>query len=239
MIACYYATMQLIPAIDLLGNDAVRLEQGDYERVLFRQPIEALMVRIVASAPPLIHIVDLEGARDGALRPDVVQRCVAVAAGIPLQVSGGIRSIDAAHLALSAGASRVIVGTALWNDPEALDDYVEALGDQLVAAIDVRDGYLAVRGWLASAGLRVEEALGRCVAAGVSRLHVTAIERDGTMKGPDLALYRQACASGIAVVAAGGIRDDRDVNLLEEIGCEAAVMGVGYLARLGLAATDD
>jgi phosphoribosylformimino-5-aminoimidazole carboxamide ribotide isomerase len=239
MIACYYATMQLIPAIDLLGNDAVRLEQGDFERVLFRQPIEAFMGRIVASAPPLIHLVDLEGARDGALRLDVVQRCVAVAGGIPLQVSGGIRSIDMANLALGAGATRVIVGTALWNDPEGLDDYVEALGDQLVAAIDVRDGYLAVRGWLSSSGLRVEEALDRCVAAGVSRLHVTAIERDGTMKGPDLALYKQVCASGIAVVAAGGVRDDRDVALLEEIGCEAAVMGVGYLAHLGLVANDD
>jgi phosphoribosylformimino-5-aminoimidazole carboxamide ribotide isomerase len=231
--------MQLIPALDLLGDDAVRLEQGDYERVLFRQPIEEFMGRIVATNPPLIHVVDLQGARDGALRLDIVRRCVRAAGGIPLQVSGGIRSIETARLTLDAGASRVIVGTALWSTPEALVDYVNALGTTMVAAIDVRGGHLAVRGWLSSSGLRVNEALDHCVDAGVSRLHVTAIERDGTMQGPDLPLYEQACASGIPVVAAGGVRDDNDVALLEAIGCEAAVMGLGYLRRLGLDISDN
>jgi phosphoribosylformimino-5-aminoimidazole carboxamide ribotide isomerase len=226
--------MQLIPAIDLLGAHAVRLEQGDYDRVLFQQPIEEFMGRIVATGPSLIHIVDLEGARDGALRLDVIARCVAVAEKVPLQVSGGIRTVAAAKLALATGASRVVVGTALWGKPAALVEFVEALGDQLVAAIDVREGSLSVRGWLSSAGLSVDEALRLCRDAGVARLHVTAIERDGTMQGPDLALYKKVCASGIAVVAAGGVRNDRDVMALAEIGCEGAVMGVGYLARLGL-----
>jgi phosphoribosylformimino-5-aminoimidazole carboxamide ribotide isomerase len=226
--------MQLIPAIDLLGDDAVRLEQGNYDRVIFRQPLEEFMGRIVATAPPLIHLVDLEGARDGALRLDVVRRCLAIAGGTALQVSGGIRSIEAAQAALDARASRVIVGTALWSEATALDKYVDALADQLVVAIDVRDGLLAVRGWLASTALDVDEALARCVKAGVTRLHVTAIDRDGMMWGPDLALYQQVCASGLAVVAAGGVRNDTDVEALERIGCEAAIMGVGYLARLGL-----
>ena len=235
MLTCYYAAMQLIPAIDLLGDFAVRLEQGDYDRVLFRQHIEEFMARIVATSPELIHLVDLEGARDGALRTDVVRRCAEVAASCALQVSGGIRTVDAARSALEAGASRVLVGTAVWSDPGALDEFASALGERLVVAIDVRDGMLAVRGWLASSGLSVADALERCAAAGVRRLHVTAIERDGTMRGPDLALYQQVCASGIAVVAAGGVRDDADVEALARVGCEGAVMGVGYLARLGLA----
>jgi phosphoribosylformimino-5-aminoimidazole carboxamide ribotide isomerase len=226
--------MQIIPALDLLGNDAVRLEQGDFDRVLFRQPIEEFMGRIVATNPPLIHIVDLQGARDGALRTDVVRRCVNVSHGIPLQVSGGIRSTEAAHEALDAGASRVIVGTAVWVDEASLARYVRSLGERLVVAFDVKDGHLAVRGWVESTGLGVDEALERCLCEGVTRLHVTAIERDGTMRGPDLALYEKVCASGIAVVAAGGVRDDDDVAALERVGCEAAVMGVGYLARLGL-----
>jgi phosphoribosylformimino-5-aminoimidazole carboxamide ribotide isomerase len=226
--------MQLIPAIDLLGDDAVRLEQGDYERVIFRVPVEEFMGRIVASEPSLIHIVDLQGARDGAIRLDVVERCVILAGAIKLQVSGGIRSLDVARGALEAGASRVIIGTAAWAEPDALMHYVAALGAQLVVALDVRDGQLAVRGWLASTGLSVEEALERCLEANVTRLHVTAIERDGTMTGPDLGLYEQVCASGIAVVAAGGVRDDDDLARLEQVGCEAAVMGVGYLARLGM-----
>jgi phosphoribosylformimino-5-aminoimidazole carboxamide ribotide isomerase len=225
--------MQVIPALDLLGDDAVRLEQGDFERVLFRQPIEAFMARIVATAPPLIHIVDLQGARDGALRPEVVARCVRVAGDIPLQVSGGIRSTDAAQAAIDAGASRIIVGTAAWEG-DALEVFAQRFGGQLLVALDVRDGRIAIRGWTKSSGLDVDEALARCRDAGVVRLHVTAIDRDGTMRGPDLDLYRQVCASGLAVVAAGGVRDDNDVAALAGVGCEAAVMGLGYLARLGL-----
>lgn len=226
--------MQVLPALDLLGDDAVRLEQGDFERVIFRQPIEDFMARVVATEPPLIHIVDLQGARAGALRLDVVQRCVAVSDGIPLQVSGGIRSLDAVRAALDAGATRVIVGTAVWEDYDALALFARTFEQQLLVALDVRDGRIATRGWTESSGLDVDHALTLCREAGVARLHVTAIDRDGTLRGPDLALYRQVCASGIAVVAAGGVRDDRDLDALAAIGCEAAVMGLGYLPRLGV-----
>jgi len=126
------------------------------------------------------------------------------------------------------------VGTAVWQHADALGAYVDALGERLVVAIDVRDGELAIRGWTSSTGVSVEDALTRCRDAGVARLHVTAIERDGTMRGPDLALYEIACRFGLPVVAAGGVRDDRDVQALARVGCEAAIMGVGYLRTLGL-----
>jgi phosphoribosylformimino-5-aminoimidazole carboxamide ribotide isomerase len=226
--------MQIIPALDILGGDAVRLEQGDYDRVLFRQPLEEFMERIVATGPPLVHVVDLQGARNGALRPEVIERCHRSAQGIPLQVSGGIRSVESALAALDAGAQRVIVGTALWSDDDALAAFVGALGDQLVAGLDVRDGQIAVRGWRADTGLSLGDALARCSEAGVTRVHVTAIDRDGTMRGPDLPLYEEACRSSVLVVAAGGVRDDADVEALAAVGCEAAVMGMGYLSRLGL-----
>lgn len=234
MLVCYYAAMQIIPALDLLGEHAVRLERGDFDRVLFREPVEAFMARLVATGAPLIHVVDLEGARDGTLRVEMLARCYAAAKGTPLQVSGGIRSLESARVVLESGAARVIVGTALWNDDGALARFSESLGERLLAAIDVRDGRLALRGWRESSGLDVATALDRCRDAGVVRLHVTAIDRDGTMRGPDLALYRQACASGMAVIAAGGVRDDHDVEALEALGCEGAIMGVGYLSRLGL-----
>ncbi len=224
--------MQIIPAVDLLGDDAVRLEQGDFQRVVFSQPLEAFMERLVATQPALIHVVDLQGARDGAIRTDVIARCHRAAQGIPLQVSGGVRSIDAALDVLDAGAARVIVGTALWRGG-ALEAFATALGERMIAALDVRDGQLAVRGWTAATAISFESALERCRCANVRRLHVTAIERDGMMNGPDLELFESACASGIPVVAAGGVRDEDDLAALERIGCEAAVMGVGYLTHLG------
>jgi phosphoribosylformimino-5-aminoimidazole carboxamide ribotide isomerase len=226
--------MQVIPALDILGDDAVRLERGDYERVLFRQPLESFLKRLIATEPPLIHVVDLQGARDGALRPEIIARCVRAAEGTPLQVSGGIRTLESARATLDAGATRVIVGTALWAEDAALVAFANALGDQLLAALDVRDGRLAVRGWTSDSHIELDEAVARCQRAGVARIHLTAIERDGTMQGPDLALYEHVCTGGIPVVAAGGVRDDADLAALERVGCEAAVMGVGYLTRLGL-----
>ena len=128
----------------------------------------------------------------------------------------------------------MIVGTAAWAEPTSLKEFADALNEQLVVALDVRDGEISVRGWLSSSGVSVDDAVARCVDAGVTRLHVTAISRDGTMQGPDLALYEQVCRSEIRVVAAGGVRDEKDVADLEAIGCEAAIMGLGYLKRLGI-----
>ncbi len=235
MLACYNITMQLIPAIDLLGDFAVRLDQGDYDRVLFRHPLEDFVARVVATDPPMIHVVDLDGARSGIARLDLLRRCIALAEPVAVQVSGGLRSIDAAREALDVGAERVIVGSAAWATADALGRFADALGDRLVVALDVRDERISVRGWLADGGLGVADALQRCVDSGVTRVHVTAIDRDGTMRGPDLELYARACASGLAVVAAGGVRDDHDVTALADAGCEAAIMGVGYLTRIGLA----
>src|ERR1019366_4443024 len=148
------------------------------DRVLFRQPLEEFMERLVETHPALIHVVDLEGARDGALRPAVIERCRRAAQGIPLQVSGGLRSPGAARDALSAGAARVVIGTQLWQDDVSLGSFVQALGDQLVVALDVKEGRLAIRGWAAYAPLTLDEALERCLFEGVARLHVTAVARE-------------------------------------------------------------
>jgi phosphoribosylformimino-5-aminoimidazole carboxamide ribotide isomerase len=128
----------------------------------------------------------------------------------------------------------VIIGTAAFASNDALATFVEALGDALVVAVDVRDGVIATRGWLASEGLSVADAVARCQAAGVIRLHATAIDRDGTMGGPDLGLYETLCASGLKVVAAGGVRNDDDVAALAAVGCEGAVMGTAFAQRFGL-----
>jgi phosphoribosylformimino-5-aminoimidazole carboxamide ribotide isomerase len=222
---------RVVPAVDLLGGEAVRLEQGAFDRITVRAgDPEALVARFAAARPALIHLVDLEGARSGRVRPDVIARLVEAAAGIPVQASGGIRSVPDAEALLAAGASRVVVGTAAFAGPDALEQFAGPLGERLVVAVDARDGRVAVAGWERAAGISVEAAAERCAAAGVPRLLCTAVERDGTMSGPDLkllALVRER--SGLPVLAAGGIRSEADLAELAELGLEGAIVGRALL----------
>jgi phosphoribosylformimino-5-aminoimidazole carboxamide ribotide isomerase len=229
---------QVIPAVDLLGDEAVRLHQGDYEQVTLREADPAALVaRFAAAGAELVHVVDLDGARSGKLRPALIGELVRAAAPARVQASGGIRSVADAQALLDAGAARVIVGTAAFAEDDALERFASALGDALVVAIDCRDGKIAVRGW-ESEGYGVDEALDRCVAAGVVRLHCTAIDRDGTLAGPDLALLAHVVErSGLRVVAAGGISSESDLAAVAETGCEGGVVGRALLeGRIPLAA---
>ena len=218
--------MEVIPAIDLLGREAVRLEQGDYARVSqYGKPTE-LASRFAADGARWIHVVDLDGARAGLIRPVVVSALVHASAPALVQASGGVRSVDDAETLLRAGASRVVVGTAAWT---LLDELVAALGERLVVALDMRDGILRTRGWTES-GLGLDQAIDRCAASGVTRLLCTAIERDGTLKGPDVDLVRRVVErSRVPVLAAGGIRSDADLDALEQAGAEGAIVGRALL----------
>ncbi len=212
------ASIEVIPAVDVLGDEAVRLERGHYDAVVERanDPI-TLAGRFVKAGARRIHLVDLDGARSGGVRPELVRAMVA-AAGVPVQASGGIRSRADAERLLEAGADRVVVGTAAWPDPSA---WLE-LGDAVVLAVDVRDGLVRTAGWTESAGLTVDAALARAPGA---RVLVTAIERDGTLAGPDLDLVRRAASTGARVLAAGGVRSPEDVAALADAGAEAAIVG--------------
>jgi phosphoribosylformimino-5-aminoimidazole carboxamide ribotide isomerase len=223
-------SFQVLPAVDLLGEEAVRLEQGDFARVAARAEPEGLVQRFAAAGARLIHVVDLDGARAGLIRADVISRLAEAAAPARLQASGGIRSpADAAQL-LAAGAARVVVGTAALAKPEALEEFVAQLGDRLVVAIDVRDGRVAVRGWLEDTGLEAAEVALLCAAAGVPRILCTAIERDGMLGGPDLDLLQKVReASSLPVLAAGGIRSEADLAAVAVAGCEGAVVGRALL----------
>jgi phosphoribosylformimino-5-aminoimidazole carboxamide ribotide isomerase len=218
--------MEVIPAIDLLGREAVRLEQGDYDRVAqYGKPTE-LAARFAAAGARWIHVVDLDGARAGLIRPVVVAALVHASAPALVQASGGVRSVADAEALLRAGARRVVVATAAWT---LLDELVASLGDRLVVALDVRDGVVRTQGWTES-GLELDQAIERCIAGGVSRLLCTAIERDGTLDGPDVDLVRGVVErSRLPVLAAGGIRSEADLDALEQAGAEGAVVGRALL----------
>jgi phosphoribosylformimino-5-aminoimidazole carboxamide ribotide isomerase len=219
----------VIPAVDVLGDEAVRLMQGDFARVTNRADDPcSLAARFAAEGYGWIHLVDLDGARSGRTRPELVRAVAAAAGAARVQASGGVRSVADAEELLAAGASRVVVGTAALPDPRP---FAATLGERLVVALDVRDGRIASRGWLESKGLGVEEALDACVGAGVSRVLCTAIARDGTLGGPDLELLEHVVKrSRLAVLAAGGIRPDRDLDALAALGVEAAVVGRALLS---------
>jgi phosphoribosylformimino-5-aminoimidazole carboxamide ribotide isomerase len=240
--------MDLFPAIDLLGGHAVRLVQGDFEREQrYGDPFE-LADRFVAAGAPWIHVVDLDAARSG----DPVNRelVVAITKRVPIdvQTGGGVRSeADVAEL-LEAGVKRVVLGTAAIDDPELARRCATRFPGQVALGLDYRrrpDGTLeaARRGWVEGSDRGVLELLVQCAGFGLAAVVVTAIDRDGTLGGPDLeGLAEVLDATRIAVVASGGVGRVEDLSALRELrsstsGRRAAGVVVGKAlldGRIGL-----
>jgi phosphoribosylformimino-5-aminoimidazole carboxamide ribotide isomerase len=220
--------IEVIPAVDVLGQGAVRLHRGDYDQVVEEagDPV-TLARRFAAGGARRIHLVDLDGARAGRARPELVRLVAGAVAPTPLQASGGIRSLADAEALLEAGADRVVIGTSAFPDPAP---WASALGARLVVALDVRDDTVRTAGWTAQSGLSRQRAVELCLAAGVRRVLCTAIDRDGTLSGPDLGLVASVADSGLHVLAAGGVRSPSDVAALADVGAEAAVVGRAILA---------
>lgn len=223
--------VRVIPAVDILGEEAVRLVRGRYDDVSLREPDPfELVARLARAGAELIHVVDLTAARSGRVRPDVFRRAVEAAGDTGIQASGGIRTVADAEAVLAAGAARLVVGTAAFTTDDLLDRLVERLGERLLVALDVRAGTVAVRGWETSTGLTTGEAVRRCLDAGVVRLLCTAVDRDGTLGGPDLDLLGEVVrTSGLPVLGAGGVASRKDVEAIAATGCEAAIVGRALL----------
>lgn len=220
---------EIIPAIDVLGDRAVRLAAGRRDAVTLEggDPVE-LARRFASEGASRLHLVDLNGAFSGVPSFALVER-VSRAGGLPLQVGGGYRTLEAVATALDAGAERVMVGTAALT-PGFLEQAVERFADSLVVAVDVRDGRVVVEGWTEASELTPGYLAQRCAALGVARLLVTSAARDGSLAGPDLALVEDITPAGIPVLAAGGIASLDDLRVLEQRGCEGAVIGSALLA---------
>ena len=235
MPSCYHAntltqTFAIVPAVDVLDGRAVRLYQGDYDRVEVDagDPFE-LVRRAAAASPPLVHVVALEAARDGRVPVELARAVAEAATPVPVQLGGGVRSLADARALADAGIVRVILGTAAFG-PLPLEDFVAELGDRLVVSIDVAGGIVRTAGWLESGGFTTRDALERCTTAGVASIICTAIDRDGARSGPDLDLLREVRAkfSG-SILAAGGIRDAADVARVRELEIDGVVVGRAWL----------
>jgi len=216
--------MQVIPAVDVLGGNAVRLAQGDYDQVTryADDPIEMVQQWADAGAD-LVHVVDLEGARSGVLNRGLVERLGAV--DVPIQFGGGIRTVASAEAALGAGLTRVVVGSVLLGDDAG--DFVAALDSEtIVAGIDVRSGRARGSGW-EDDGIEADEALQRVLDLGLTTILATGIETDGMMVGPDLELLARlrAQAPNARLIASGGIGSLADFDALVALGADAVVVG--------------
>lgn len=231
--------MKLFPAIDLRGGKAVRLYQGDYDQmtVYSADPVEKAREFIAAGAKYL-HVVDLDGAKDGTDANFASIAAIAALGGLYLEVGGGIREESRIRRYLSLGVDRCILGTAAVKDFAFTAQMAQRYGEKIAVGVDMRDGFVAVAGWRE---LTPEPGLAfcrRCAAAGVRALIVTDISRDGTLQGTNLPLYRELLQiPGVEITASGGIAGMPELAELKQMGCHAAILGKSiYAGAIDLAA---
>ena len=231
-------TMQVIPAIDLRGGRCVRLSQGDYskETVFDGDPVE-IGHRWVDAGAERLHVVDLDGARDGVRTNAPAVAALVRAARVPVQLGGGIRDAAGASEMLSLGVDRVIFGTAAIEAPDEVETTVAAHGpERVIVSVDARDGLVATRGWRESTRVQAADLMLEMAGRGVRRFIYTDIGRDGTLSHPNF----EAVAGLIGkvrypIVVAGGVSSVEDLLRLGRLGAEAAVTGVAiYTGALDL-----
>jgi phosphoribosylformimino-5-aminoimidazole carboxamide ribotide isomerase len=220
----------ILPAIDLRGGRCVRLFQGDYAReTVFGDDPLAMVSHWEALGARWLHLVDLDGARQGQPVQLGLIGAMIKAAGVPVQVGGGLRRLADVEAALEAGAARVVLGTAAVGGGPARDfrlACVERFGPRVAVGLDARGGRLAVRGWTETTDLEAFAFAERVEAEGFQRIVYTDIARDGALSGPNLEhLARLAAERSLAVVASGGIGSVDDLIAVQRTGAEAAIVG--------------
>ena len=230
--------MLLIPAIDLRGGRCVRLYQGDFgAETRYEYSPRELLDKYRALGASWVHVVDLDGARDGVLANREVILDLAAQRAPKLQVGGGIRSAQIIEDLISSGVERVVIGSAAVERPDEAMEWTSRFGaDRICLALDVRHDangvpHVHTRGWKSGTAISLWKALQRYPDAAVRHVLCTDIERDGALTGPNLDLYRAAvrCFPRIAWQASGGVRDANDLSALARIGAAAAVSGKALL----------
>jgi phosphoribosylformimino-5-aminoimidazole carboxamide ribotide isomerase len=208
------ARFELIPAIDLLGGQCVRLAQGRYDAAtVYDADPAAAARRFAAHAVPRLHVVDLDGARSGKPRNGAAVRAIVAAVGaLPVQLGGGLRDLAAVEASFEAGVDRVVLGTAALRDPAFVRDAARRFPGRIAVGLDAKEGRVSVEGWLDTGEATVIEVAQRFEDAGVAALVHTDIARDGMLSGPNLeASAELADAVSIPVIVSGGIASEDDL----------------------------
>lgn len=230
--------MLLIPSIDLRAGQCVRLHRGDFDaETRYEASAGALLARYASFGASWLHVVDLDGARDGTLANRAIVLALAAEHRLRLQVGGGVRSQAVVEDLLHNGVARVVVGSAAVEQPGEVRRWLRHYGpDRICLALDVRDANSAhpriqTRGWARGSGTSLWEAVRDYQTAGLAHVLCTDVECDGTLGGPNLSLYAEACRRfpDIAWQASGGVRDVADLAALARLGVGAAVSGRALL----------
>ena len=222
--------MDVIPAIDLLDGQCVRLHQGDYAQVTrFSADPVAQALSWQEQGAQRLHLVDLDGARTGAPVNDAVVRAITAALAIPVQLGGGVRSVSRAEELLACGLDRVILGTVAVEDPALVRALAQRHPGRLVVGLDARDGLVATRGWIEASGLEATAVAASFADCPLAALICTDIATDGTLQGPNLSFLRaMAAAAAQPVIASGGIgclEDLLSLLALEPLGVSGVIVG--------------
>lgn len=222
--------MILFPAIDLYEGQAVRLLKGDYSRMtVYSGHPEEIARDFAAQGATHIHLVDLEGARDGNT-PNLrtVQR-IREAGGLFCEIGGGIRNMETVRTYLDGGLDRVILGTAAVRDPAFLQAALDAYGEKIAVGVDVRDGEVAVSGWTEGSGQRFMDFCRKMADMGVRTLICTDISRDGALRGTNLEMYRELQREmKVRITASGGVSGLDDIRALRDMNLYGAIIGKAY-----------
>lgn len=228
-------SFEVIPAIDVRGGRCVRLLQGDYaQETVYADDPAAVAREWEARGAPRLHVVDLDGARAGHPVNGAALAAICGAVAIPMEVSGGLRTLADVEAAAALGAARIQLGSAAVRDPAFAGECAARFPGMIVAAIDTRDGEARTDGWLEGAGAGADPlALARELAErGVPRVMVTDIARDGALTGPNVALAEAfAAALPVPVVASGGVAETAHLRALAGAGCEGAIVGKALYER--------
>lgn len=230
--------MKLYPAIDLRGGQAVRLYQGDYDQMTVYNPDPVAQAKAFAAAgAEYLHVVDLDGAKDGLAVNFSTIQSITAAGDLFVEVGGGIRDQQRIEDYLALGVGRCILGTVAVRDFDFTARMARTYGDKIVVGVDMKDGYVAVSGWKELTPEPGLDFCRRCADAGVKSLIVTDISRDGTLQGTNMQLYRDLLTiPGVEITASGGIARMEELDELQAMGCHAAILGKSiYTGAIDLA----
>ena len=222
--------MILYPAIDLVGGKAVRLYKGDYAQMtVYSDDPLSVALDFQAAGATRMHLVDLEAAKSGIPENAETIRAIAENTDLFLEVGGGIRTMETLERYLSLGVDRAILGTAAVTDPDFLEAAVKQYGEQVAVGVDLKDGFVAIKGWTETSELTAEAFFARMEAIGVKTVICTDISRDGAMKGTNRELYKALSEKfSIDLIASGGVSSLEDVAALKDLGLHGAIIGKAY-----------